>query len=79
MITLDILMKVAILELLEMNGVLKIPEIMYFLFIFWAIIACTIDVFVVKKIISYIKSLKKIAERSEENEFSSWWLYLSFV
>ena len=34
MITLDILMKVAILELLEMNGMLKIPEIMYFLFIF---------------------------------------------
>lgn len=68
MITLDILMKVAILELLEMNGMLKIPEIMYFLFIFWAIIACTIDVFVVKKIISCVKSLKKIAERSEEDE-----------
>ena len=68
MITLDILMKVAILELLEMNGILKIPEIMYFLFIFWAIIACTIDVFAVKKIISCIKSLKKIAERSEEDE-----------
>lgn len=64
MITLDILMKVAILELLEMNGILKIPEIMYFLFIFWAIIACTIDVFVVKKIISCVKLLKKIAERS---------------
>lgn len=68
MITLDILMKVAILELLEMNGVLKIPEIMYFLFIFWAIIACTIDVFAVKKIISCVKSLKKIAERSEGDE-----------
>ena len=51
MITIDILMKVAILELLEMNGMLKIPEIMYFLFIFWAIIACTIDVCAVKKII----------------------------
>lgn len=68
MITLDILMKVAILELLEMNGVLKIPEIMYFLFIFWAIIACTIDVFAVKKIISCVKSLKKIAERGDEDE-----------
>ncbi len=68
MITLDILMKVAILELLEMNGMLKIPEIMYFLFIFWAIIACTIDVFAVKKVISCVKSLKKIAERSEEDE-----------
>ena len=77
MITLDILMKVAILELLEMNGMLKIPEIMYFLFIFWAIIACTIDVFVVKKIISCVKSLKKIASvyivdcEEDENEFSS--------
>ena len=68
MITLDILMKVAILELLEMNGILKIPEIMYFLFIFWAIIACTIDVFAVKKVISCVKSLKKIAERSGEDE-----------
>ena len=68
MITLDILMKVAILELLEMNGMLKIPEIMYFLFIFWAIIACTIDVFVVKKIISCVKSLKKIADWSDEDE-----------
>ena len=77
MITLDILMKVAILELLEMNGMLKIPEIMYFLFIFWAIIACAIDVFVVKKIISCIKSLKKIASgyiidsKEDENEFSN--------
>lgn len=61
MITLDILMKVAILELLEMNGMLKISEIMYFLFIFLAIIACTIDAFVVQKIISCVKSLKKIA------------------
>lgn len=68
MITLDILMKVAILELLEMNGMLKIPEIIYFLFIFWAIIACTIDVFVVKKIISCVKSLKKMAERSDGDE-----------
>ena len=68
MITLDILMKVAILELLEMNGMLKIPEIMYFLFIFWAIIACTIDIFVVKKIISCVKSLKKIADWSEGDE-----------
>ena len=68
MITIDILMKVAILELLEMNGMLKIPEIMYFLFIFWAIIARTIDVFVVKKIISCVKSLKKIAEKSDGDE-----------